>query len=167
MPRRAPRLTLGAMPSPRVIAIHVAHDAGAPPTAVDSVRAIAGKGLEGDRYYHRIGTFSKTQRPARQVTLVESEALEALTRDYRIELSAGATRRNITTQGVALNHLVGRTFRVGSATLRGIQLCEPCGHMEKLAGQAGIRRGLVHRGGLNAEIVTDGMIRLGDSISVD
>ena len=63
--------------------------------------------------------------------------------------------------------LVGRTFRVGSATLRGIQLCEPCGHMEKLAGQAGIRRGLVHRGGLNAEIVTDGMIRLGDSIAVD
>ena len=155
------------MTSPRVAAIHVAPDGGAPPQSLASVRAVAGKGLEGDRYYHRIGTFSKKDRPARQITLIEAEALDALTRDYGLQIPPGATRRNITTEGVALNHLVGRTFQVGEATLRGIQLCEPCGHMERLAGQVGAQRGLVHRGGLNAEVVADGLIRVGDRIAVD
>ena len=147
--------------------IHIAADAGAPPQSVVSVRAVAGKGLEGDRYHQRIGTFSKKDRPAREVTLIEAEALEALARDYGLELPPGATRRNITTEGVALNHLVGRTFQVGEATLRGIQLCEPCSHMERLAGRDGVKLGLVHRGGLNAEVVTDGTIQVGDRIAVD
>jgi MOSC domain-containing protein YiiM len=155
------------VPAARVAAIHVAPEAGSAPKAVDAVRAVAGKGLEGDRYYQRIGTFSRKDRPARQVTLIESEALAALAIDYDLEVPPGATRRNITTEGVALNHLVGRTFRVGEATLRGIQLCEPCGYMERLAGRPGIKRGLVHRGGLNAEIVVDGTIRVGDRIAVD
>ena len=148
----------------RVIAIHLAPDGGAPVVAAELVQAVAGKGLEGDRYFERMGTFSQKDRPARQVTLVESEALEGLARDYGIEVAPGATRRNITTTGVALNHLVGRTFRVGEALLRGIQLCEPCGHMERLAGQEGLKRGLVHRGGLNAEVVEGGAIRVGDTI---
>ncbi|MFN2421894.1 MAG: MOSC domain-containing protein [Gemmatimonadota bacterium] len=155
------------MPSPRVAAIHIAPDAGTLPQSVVSVRAVAGKGLEGDRYYQRIGTFSKKDRPAREVTLIEAEALEALAQDYGLELPPGATRRNITTEGVALNHLVGRTFQVGEATLRGIQLCEPCSHMERLTGREGVKRGLVHRGGLNAEVMTDGTIRVGDRIMVD
>jgi MOSC domain-containing protein YiiM len=155
------------MPSPRVVSIHIAPEAGAPPAPVDTVRAVAGHGLEGDRYFRRIGTFSKKDRPARQVTLVESEALDALRDDYEIDLPPGATRRNVTTWGVALNHLVDRTFRVGDALLRGVQLCEPCGHMERLAGRAGVERGLIHRGGLNAEIVEDGTIRVGDAIVVD
>ena len=153
--------------SPHVVAIHLAPDGGAPPMAVDAVRAVAGQGLEGDRYFYRIGTFSKKDRPGRQVTLIEAEALEALARDYGIALSPGITRRNLTTAGVALNHLVGRTFRVGEAVLRGIQLCEPCGHMERLSGQEGLKRGLVHRGGLNAEVVTGGSIRVGDPIIAD
>src|SRR5688572_15553589 len=101
---------------PRVLAIHVASEGGAPVVATEAVRAVAGKGIEGDRYFQRIGTFSQKDRPARHVTLVESEALEALARDYGMELPAGVTRRNITTAGVALNHLVDRTFRIGEAT---------------------------------------------------
>lgn len=151
----------------RVIAIHVAADGGAPVTPADSVRAVAGQGLEGDRYFTRMGTFSKKERPARQVTLVESEALAGLSREYGIELPPGATRRNITTEGVALNHLVGRSFQIGEATLRGIQLCEPCGHMERLSGHPGSREGLVHRGGLNAEVVVGGAIKVGDPITLD
>lgn len=155
------------MISGRVTALHVAPDAGAPPVAAELVRAVEGSGLEGDRYYSGTGTYSKKERPARQATLIESEAIEALRRDYGIDVPAGASRRNITTEGVALNHLVGRTFRVGEARLRGIQLCEPCGHMERLAGAAGAREALVHRGGLNAEILKSGTIRVGDPIIVD
>jgi MOSC domain-containing protein YiiM len=113
-----------------------------------------------------MGTFSKKDRPGRQVTLVEAEALEAAARDYGVALPPGATRRNLTTEGIALNHLVGRTFRVGQATLRGIQLCEPCGHMERLAERPGARDALVHRGGLNAEVVESGAIRVGDEITI-
>lgn len=155
------------MPQAHVAAIHIASEAGAQPVPIEAVRAVAGEGLEGDRYYHRIGTYSKKDRPARQVTLIESEALEGLVREYGVELVAGATRRNITTAGVALNHLVGRTFRVGEAVLRGIQLCEPCGHMERLTGKDGVRNGLVHRGGLNAEVLTGGTIRVGDDVTVE
>lgn len=158
---------LARVPSPRVTALHIGAEAEAPLAAVGAVRAVSGSGLEGDRYYHRIGTFSKKDRPGRQVTLIEAEALAALARDHGIDLPPGASRRNITTEGIALNHLVGRTFQVGEAVLRGIQLCEPCGHMERLAGQAGVREGLVHRGGLNAEVLESGTIRVGDPIIVD
>jgi len=151
----------------RVLAIHVAPEGGAPVVAAPEVRAEAGRGLEGDRYFARMGTFSQKNRPARHVTLIESEALEGMTRDYGLTLGPGASRRNITTAGVALNHLVGRTFRVGEAVLRGIQLCEPCGHMERLSGVEGARAALVHRGGLNAEVVSSGTIRVGDAIALE
>jgi MOSC domain-containing protein YiiM len=128
-----------------------------------AVTAVAGQGLEGDRYFLGTGTYSDKPRPDRQVTLVESEAIEALARDYDIALAPGATRRNITTRGVALNHLVGRDFLVGSVRLRGIKLCEPCKHLEATLGLE-VRPGLVHRGGLRCEIVDGGQISVGDPI---
>jgi len=146
-----------------LVSIHIAASAGAPPKAIDSVRALSGKGLEGDRYLSRAGTYSYQQGSSRQVTLIEIEAIEALKRDYGIELNPGESRRNLVTRGVPLNHLVGREFKVGAVTLRGIELCEPCAHLQKLT-QQGVMRGLAHRGGLNAEIVADGLIRIGDAI---
>ncbi len=128
-----------------------------------SIRAVAGKGLEGDRYYSGCGSYSDHPGTGRHVTLIEAEALDALRRDYQLELDAGKTRRNIVTCGVALNHLVGKEFRIGEITLRGLRLCEPCAHMEKLTVK-GALRGLVHRGGLRAEIVKGGVIRAGDTI---
>ena len=151
------------MPPGKVIAIHSAPAAGARMESLESVRAVAGRGLEGDRYFRRTGTYSRKEGPDRQITLIETEALEALERDYGMTLDASETRRNVATRDVALNHLVGRTFRVGEVTVRGLRLCEPCGHMERLCGQR-VRPGLVHRGGLRAEIVTDGVIRVGDLI---
>jgi MOSC domain-containing protein YiiM len=136
------------------------------PKPVEQVRAVAGMGLEGDRYYLRTGSFSKKHDESREATLIESEALEALAREDGLQLTSAESRRNITTRGVALNHLVGKEFRVGAATLRGIRLCEPCGHLEQLTGRK-VREGLIHRGGLRAQIVQSGVIQVGDSIEVD
>ena len=146
-----------------VVSIHIAACGGAPIKSVAKVIALAGRGLEGDRYAAKLGTFSNDPGSGRDVTLIESEAFEALQRDYRVELDAGESRRNIVTQGISLNHLVEKEFRVGEVVLRGTRLCEPCAHMEKLTAK-GTLRGLIHRGGLRAEIVKGGTIRVGDDI---
>lgn len=125
--------------------------------------ALPGRGLEGDRYFLRTGTYSGKNGADREITFIEVEALEALRRDYGVTLEPGETRRNVATRGVPLNHLVGRVFRVGRTTARGLRLCEPCSRMEKLAGKR-VRPGLVHRGGLRAQILTEGWIRVGDEV---
>ena len=146
-----------------VISIQIAPDGAGTLSNLEQVRAIAGMGLEGDRYYNRTGTYSKKHNESREATFVEVEALEALARDYKIELAGAESRRNITTHGVALNHLVGREFKVGQAVFRGIRLCEPCTHLEETSGKK-VREGLIHRGGLRAQIVSSGLIRVGDAI---
>jgi MOSC domain-containing protein YiiM len=146
-----------------VVSIHITYKAKEKMTSVKEIKAVAGKGLEGDRYFKKIGTFSDNPKPERQITLIEIEAIEALNRDYKIELAPGESRRNIVTSGVPLNHLVGREFKVGEVTLRGIRLCEPCSHLEKLT-YKNVKHGLAHRGGLRAEILTDGIIKVGDII---
>jgi MOSC domain-containing protein YiiM len=147
-----------------VVSIHVTPEAGTAPEVVSEVRAVPGKGLAGDRYFSQAGTFSgKEHKPAREVTLIESEAIEALKRDYGVEIEPGQSRRNIVTRGVALNHLVGREFRVGGVALLGIRLCEPCDHLEQLT-KPGVRRGLIHRAGLRAQVLTGGVIRIGDAV---
>lgn len=146
-----------------VVSIHIASRAAESMISVSEVRAVPGKGLDGDRYFKSAGTYSQKPGPDREVTLIEIEATEALKRDYEMEFDPGRSRRNIVTRGVPLNHLVGKEFQVGSVALRGIRLCEPCGHMEELAGQP-VRKGLVHRGGLRAQILREGVIRPGDPI---
>ena len=134
-------------------------------TSVTSAQALVGRGLEGDRYFNKLGTYSNDPGSGRDVTLIEIEAIEALKRDYQIELEPGQTRRNITTRGVALNHLVNREFKIGDVTLRGTRLCDPCSHLEKLT-RKGVMHGLIHRGGLRAEIIHGGTMRPGDPIVV-
>ncbi len=131
--------------------------------ALAQVQAVAGRGLAGDRYHASAGTDSNVPEPGREVTLVEAEVLEALQSDFGVHMEPGETRRNIATRGVSLNDLVGREFRVGQVTLRGVELCEPCAHITRLAGKIALR-GLVHRGGLRADIVRGGIIRVGDEI---
>jgi len=149
----------------KVEGIHVTPEKGGEMVAVDAIRALAGEGLEGDRYQLAAGTFSKGEGRRRQATLIEAEALEAAARDFGVELAAGESRRNVTTRGVALRGLVGREFAVGAVRMRGVQLSEPCGHLEKLTGKP-LRRALKHRAGLKAEILDDGMIRVGDPVRV-
>jgi len=146
-----------------VVSIHIAPEAGLPMETVPEARAIAGRGLEGDRYTLGIGYYSNTPGPGgRELTLIETETLEALPA-LGVKLSAAETRRNVATAGVPLNHLVGREFRIGAVRLRGTRLCEPCKYLESLT-QAGAMLALLHRGGLRAQILNDGLIRVGDTI---
>src|SRR5437763_4500672 len=115
-----------------VVSIHIAPKAEDPMRSVQTVRAIAGKGLEGDRYFKASGTYSDRPGPAREITLIESEAIEAMARDNELVISPGEARRHVITRGVPLNHLVGREFVVGGVRLPGIRVCEPCSHPEGL-----------------------------------
>lgn len=147
----------------RVAGIYITPRASAPVQAVTEVRAVAGRGLEGDRYFEGDGTWSASVGRGREVTLIESEAIQAIRAEDGIDIDPGEARRNIVTAGVALNHLVGRDFLVGPVRLRGIRLCEPCAHLSRLTG-APLIKALIHRGGLRAEIVQEGVIRVGDPI---
>jgi hypothetical protein len=139
-----------------VVGLLVAPEAEKPLVRVDSVKAVAGHGLQGDRYFGGRGTFSGTGR-GYQLTLVEAAALDD------VGLSWEQARRNVVTCGIALNGLVGRHFTVGTAECVGRRLAEPCSHLEKLA-RPGLIRPLVHRAGLRADILRDGEIRLGDGV---
>ncbi len=146
-----------------VVSIHIAPAAAKPAVSVEEAHAVPGKGLEGDRYFNREGTYSDRHGPDREVTLNEIETIQALERDYKLELSPGDARRNIVTRNVPLNHLVGREFQVGEVTLLGLRLNEPCNHLASLTDDK-VKQGLVHRGGLRAQVLTDGVIRPGDAI---
>jgi MOSC domain-containing protein YiiM len=151
--------------SGRLHAIYIGTVRGQPLVARGEILAVADRGLEGDRYFTGEGTFSKAPDPGAQVTLIESEAFEALQRDYGIALEPQEARRNLVTRDVALNHLVGREFAVGEVRLEGVELCDPCGHLQRLAGKP-IKKPLAHRGGLRARILTGGVLRVGDPITV-
>ncbi len=124
---------------------------------------MSGVGLEGDRYCAKPATPAADRKPDREVTLIESEALEALDRECGIRLQPGEARRNLITRGVRLNDLVGQEFAVGEVVLRGMRLCNPCAHLESLT-TAGVLSGLANRGGLRAQIVRGGRLRPGDAI---
>lgn len=143
--------------------VHVAPGTGGPVERRESVEAVAGRGLRGDRYFESGGTFSGGEKP-RGITLFEAEVREALARDHDVHLEPGSHRRNVTTRGVALNHLVDSRFRVGEAVCAGVELCEPCDHLQGLVGIDGVLEALVHRGGLRARIVESGEIRGGDAV---
>ncbi len=128
------------------------------PVPVPAVRAEAGHGLEGE--YH----WSPAPEPGQSITLIAAEALEGLREDTGIELSHEASRRNVLTRGVDLNALVGRRFAVGEVECEGVELCEPCNRLAKLT-ERGVLRGLVHRGGLRADILSGGRIAVGDSVA--
>ena len=120
---------------------------------VVSVDAFAGKGLRGDRHFYAEGA-----EPGEALTLIEAEALED------VGLSGAQSRRQVVVRGVRLNDLVGRRFRVGDVECVGVELCEPCLHLQQLT-RPGIIKDLIHRGGLNADILTDGQIRVGDPVT--
>jgi MOSC domain-containing protein YiiM len=120
---------------------------------VDSVAALAGKGLKGDRQFCDGGA-----RPGGALTLIEAEALED------VGLSGAQSRRQVVVRGIRLNDLVGKRFRVGDVECLGVKLCEPCLHLQQMT-RPGIIKDLIHRGGLNADILTDGQISVGDTLS--
>lgn len=146
-----------------VVSIHLIASAGGAAAAVAQAKALPGKGLEGDRYGSGTGTYSHKPGPSRELTLIEEEALAGLKRDDGLDLAPGDSRRNVVTRGVPLNHLVNAEFTVGAVRCRGIRLCEPCARLAELTDPKA-HPGLVHRGGLRAQILNEGVIRVGDAV---
>lgn len=142
----------------KVEAIGIAAEHEAPMTRVEQVHALAGKGLEGDRNFGR-------GEPGREVTLIEAEAIDTLAEETGVRLEYQDARRNIITRGVALTELLDKEFSVGDVRIRGVKLSEPCQHLASLTDQK-VLKGLVHRGGLSCQILSDGVIRVGDAVSV-
>ena len=130
------------------------------------MRAVPGRGLEGDRYFSHTGTYSDTPGTGRDLTLIEIEQLDGIEREHGIKLEPGQSRRNLTTRGVSLNDLVDKEFKVGEVIVRGTRLCEPCAYLEDLIGDPGALKALVHRAGLRCDIVSEGTINAGDAISI-
>ena len=161
-----PAFTAPGAPPPqlrgKVEAIALAEHATGPMRAVTQVHALAGRGLDGDRYAAKAGTFTPDNDTGRgyDLTLIEAEILDALTLPDGGKIDYAEARRNVITSGIDLNALVGRRFRVGDAECLGQRLCEPCSHLERLTAK-GVLRELIHRGGLRADVLTDGQISNG------
>lgn len=149
----------------RVLAIFLAQAAEGERLAVDAAFARARRGLEGDAYFDGSGARESADRDGRDLTLIAAEALDELASEKGISLALHEPRRNIVTRGIALNELVGQLFRVGEVVCVGRRLCHPCSHLEGLT-YPGVLRGLVNRGGLRADVLSDGWIRAGDEIRV-
>jgi MOSC domain-containing protein YiiM len=147
----------------RVESIHVAEAKAEPTREVDRVLVVAGKGIEGDRKFAPEG---HERGEGRDLTLIEAEAIEGLREDTGIEIGPGDARRNVVTRGIDLNELVGKRVRVGEVEGVGVELCEPCTHLESLT-KPGVLRGLVHRGGLRVDVERGGTIKVGDQLTVD
>jgi MOSC domain-containing protein YiiM len=146
-----------------LVSIYITSSAGQPMMEVSQAQAIPGRGLDDDRYALGLGLYSATPGTGRQLTLIEQEAIQALNEEEGLAFTAAQSRRNLVTQGVPLNHLVGKDFQVGAVTLHGIRLCEPCDYLAGMT-RPEVLPGLVHRGGLRADILTPGLIRPGDDI---
>lgn len=148
-----------------IVEIYIAEQAGSPMLAREQVYLERNKGIIGDRYASDSGTFSEKLAglPDKEITLIESEMVAAFNIEQGVQYQAANFRRNLVTEGVRLNELVGKEFSVGDVRLEGIRLCEPCAHLAGMLIQA-ILPALVHKAGLRAQIITDGVIRKNDSV---
>jgi MOSC domain-containing protein YiiM len=133
--------------------------------SVPEVRAFADRGLEGDRFFR--DSWNAVSRSDKAVSLIEDEVLQLAAKELGMESIANLTRRNIVTRGVPLIELLGREFTLSGVRMRGIRLFEPCGHLVKVTKLPGIFKALEHRSGLKAAILNNGVIRVGDPISLE
>ena len=163
-PQRGTEPSSGTESVGTVELIALAAEAEGPMWAVFTAEAIEGRGLLGDRYERGAGTFSSKGGRGYDLTLVEAEALEELSA-RGVELAPVEVRRNLVVRGIALDDLIGQRFRVGEVECFGQRRCEPCSHLERLT-RPGVLRGLVHRGGLRADVRSAGEIRVGDRVEV-
>jgi MOSC domain-containing protein YiiM len=143
--------------------LHKTPRAFLPMRSSPKVELIAGRGIEGDRYLigHEKGFYSHKPEEGRQITLFEMETLEALRRDHGIEMLPEEHRRNVTVEGVPLNHLVGRRFRLGETIVEATRLSTPCRHIEEILEKA-VFDPMINRSGLNCKIIAGGTLRVGD-----
>jgi MOSC domain-containing protein YiiM len=151
----------------RLLAIAIARQAKGPMENAEAIEAVAGEGLRGDRYGAGVGAaqFNGRRSPEKEVTVIAKEAIEAANDEFNYTIEHLETRRNLLTEGVPLNDLVGKSFRVGVVVLKGLELCEPCGYLEKRT-FVGIKAALKNRGGLRCCVLEGGEVRVGDVIEI-
>ena len=148
----------------RILEIWISPEAGAPMQSRDSVRTLPGHGLEGDRYCGAAGSWSRGQnKPDQEVTLIEAEQLAWFLDTTGQTLIAEQSRRNILTEGIELNPLVGRRFFIGEVEVEGMRLCEPCKTLQERTG-LDVLPAMIGRSGLNCRIIDEGVIRCGDEV---
>lgn len=148
-----------------VVALYVVDRMSAPMKKVEQLNALAGRGIEGDRYYLGTGTYSKKPEPGRQITLIKSEILEWLKDNFEITVMPEESRRNVLTRGIEINGLIGTEFSVGPVLLRAHRITQPCPYLEKLLDRPGLYEALWDNGGISCEILRDGIIKEGDVIT--
>jgi len=148
-----------------VVALFTVDRRAAPMKKVEQLYALAGRGIEGDRYFLGTGTYSKSPEPGRQVTLIKSEVLESLKNKLEINVKPEESRRYILTQGIEINDLIGTEFYVGTVRLRAHRITQPCLYLEKLLDQPGLYKELWDKGGISCEILSDGVIKERDIIT--
>jgi len=148
-----------------VVALFIVDRMSAPMKKVEQLNALAGRGIDGDRYFLGTGTYSKKPEAGRQVTLIKSEVLESLKDEFEIIVKPEESRRNILTRGIEINDLIGTEFYVGAVRLRAHRLTRPCLYLEKLLDQPGLYKELWDNGGISCEILSDGIISEGDLIT--
>lgn len=152
------------MSSGRLAAIYIANTAAAPMRAIEVARLLPGRGIEGDRYFAGTGAFSRWEGSGRDLTLIDEATIDAVLDEYGIDLRQGQSRRNLVTTGACLPDLNGQFFRIGTALLHGARECAPCKYLERLV--PGSFKALTGRGGLRAEIIEEGVLRIGDAITL-
>lgn len=156
------------MSTGRIVAIYTAANKGLPMTECRHVEILDGKGIVGDRYTEGLGAWSKNREVRRHITLIESEAIVAAQTEFGIKFTAADTRRNIVTEGVDLNRLLGKHFLLGEIVVLGVELCDPCARPGKLSGREDLRRNLEksleNRGGLRVAVLDSGTLQPGDPI---
>ncbi|MDG1494679.1 MAG: hypothetical protein P8Q91_02300 [Porticoccaceae bacterium] len=149
-----------------ILGIYVAPTKGAGVMGHQKVSLRAGKGIEGDRYFSQTGKNRSNYQgqPDWEITLIESEVIEAFNRDMGHSFHQSDFRRNLVTEGIRLNDLVGKTFTINNVSFYGVQLCEPCASLQRRLAVS-ILPELVGKGGLRAQIRGNGVIALGDKLS--
>jgi MOSC domain-containing protein YiiM len=145
--------------------LHIAPEGAKPMQPLLEAEVIAGQGIRGDRYALKLGHYSHDPKPGRHLTLIEAEVLEDIAQQLGISFPPHESRRNITTRGLRLNPLVGKTLHIGTVVVDVIRLCDPCAYLQGLFGQP-VLQPLVDRGGIRCDVVTGGTIRVGDTITV-
>ncbi|HTL59157.1 MAG TPA: MOSC domain-containing protein [Candidatus Limnocylindrales bacterium] len=147
-----------------IVEILIAASPSAPMESREQIRATPGKGLEGDRYYSGIGTFSPNpHKPEYEITLIQKEHIDGFRAASTLPFTSKHARRNLVSEGIDLNSLVGKEFSVGAVRMRGIRLCEPCNYLAKSSFPE-VLSGLVHKGGLRAQIISEGIVHVGDPV---
>lgn len=151
----------------KIIDIFIVEKRGGIPESKSSVAVEAGKGVVGDRYYSGTGTFSQklAGNPKKEITFVASEEIDAFNAGQGLSLGYGELRRNVITQGIDLNGLVGKEFSVGGVRFKGIETCEPCSYLAKNVHEKVLPH-LVNRAGLRAAVLSSGTLAVGDEFEI-